>query len=56
MPRSVVGLLAAVGVTVSVLDAMVHGALIPADAVVAGLATGLGVYLSLPPKKLSPSN
>jgi hypothetical protein len=51
MPRSMVGLLAAVGATVSVLAAVVHGDLVPVIAVTAGLATGLGVYLSLPSKK-----
>jgi hypothetical protein len=54
--RSVVGLLAAVGATASVLATLVHGVLVPADAVAAGLVTGLGVYLSQPPKKKSPKN
>lgn len=52
MHRSVVGLLAAIGTTASVLAALVHGALTPADVVAAGVATGLGVYLSLPSKKI----
>jgi hypothetical protein len=51
MHRSMVGLLAAVGATVSVLAALAHGDLIPVAAATAGLATGLGVYLSLPSKK-----
>jgi len=51
MPRSVVGLLAAVGAAVSVLAALVHGDLVAVTAATAGLATGLGVYFSLPTKK-----
>jgi hypothetical protein len=51
MPRSVVGLLVAVGATVSVLAALVHGDALLAIASAAGVATGLGAYLSLPSKK-----
>jgi hypothetical protein len=53
MHRSLVGLLAAAGATVSVLAALAHGDVVPVTAATAGLATGLGVYLSLPSKKLS---
>jgi hypothetical protein len=48
MHRNVVGLLAASAATVAVLAALAHGDLFLAAA--AGLASGLGVYLSLPPK------
>jgi hypothetical protein len=51
MHRSVVGLLAAAAATVSVLAAAAHGDLLPLAAATAGLASGLGVYLSLPVKK-----
>jgi hypothetical protein len=51
MHRNVVGLLTAVGTTVSVLAALVHGDVVAATAATAGLATGLGVYLSLSAKK-----
>jgi hypothetical protein len=51
MPRSMAGLLAAVGTTVSVLAALVHGDLFLVAAATAGLAMGLSEYLPLPSKK-----
>jgi hypothetical protein len=51
MPRSVAaGLLAAVGVAVSVLVTLVHGGLVAIDAAAASIATGLSAYLALPSK------
>jgi hypothetical protein len=51
VPRSLVGLLAAAGTTVSVLAPLVHGDLVSAPAVIAGLVTGLSVYFAAAPQK-----
>jgi len=51
MPRSVVGLLAALGVVLSSLLAFVHGDLTPLVVVGSGTATGLAAYLALPSQK-----
>jgi hypothetical protein len=54
MPRSVVGLLAAVGATMSVLAGLIHGYPEPFVVASAGIASGFAAYLALPPKKKSP--
>jgi hypothetical protein len=51
MPRSMVGLLAAVGVTMSALVGLIHGDLAWLTIAVAAAATGLAAYLALPSKK-----
>ena len=51
MPRSMVGLLAAVGATMSALVAFAHGFLITITIVDAAAAAGLATYLALPAKK-----
>jgi hypothetical protein len=51
MPRSVVGLLAAVGAAMSVVASSAHGDLFWAAAVDAATATGLAAYLALSPTK-----
>jgi hypothetical protein len=51
MPRSMVGLLAAVGTVMSALVGLSHGDYVSIMIVGAGAATGLGVYLSQPAKK-----
>jgi hypothetical protein len=51
MPRSVVGLLAAVGAIMSVLAGLIHGHLEPLITVGAGMASGLAASLALPNKK-----
>jgi len=51
MPRSVVGLLAALGVVLSSLLALMHGDLTPLVVLGAGTATGLASYLALPSSK-----
>ena len=51
MSRSMVGLLAAVGATVSALVGLIHGDLVPAMAIGAGTASGLAAYWALPPSK-----
>ena len=51
MPRSIVGLLAAVGATMSALVGLSHGDLVSAMIAGAGVATGLAAYLALPPSK-----
>ena len=48
MPRSMVGLLAAVGVAMSALVAFAHGDLIWLTIADAATATGLAAYLALP--------
>jgi hypothetical protein len=54
MPRSVVGLLAAIGVAVSALVGLTHGDVVPIMVATASTATGLGAYLALLPiKKIS---
>jgi hypothetical protein len=52
MPRSVVGLLAAVGTAVSLVAGMAHGGLFWTAVVDAAAATGLAAYLALPNKKI----
>ena len=51
MSRTMVGLLAAVGVTMSAIVGLVHGDLVPVVIVGAGIGTGLGACLALPPSK-----
>jgi hypothetical protein len=51
MPRSVVGLVAALGVVLSSLLAFVHGDLTPLVVIGSGTATGLAAYLALPSSK-----
>jgi hypothetical protein len=51
MSRNVVGLLAAVATTTSVLAGMVHGHLEPFVIVRSGLASGLAACLALPSSK-----
>jgi hypothetical protein len=51
MPRSTVGLLAALGALMSALVDLTHGQLVPLVVVSAGTATGLAAYLALPPSK-----
>jgi hypothetical protein len=47
MPRSTVGLLAALGAVLSVLVSLVHGDLVPVMVLGAGAASGLAAYLPL---------
>jgi hypothetical protein len=51
MPRSVVGLLAAVGTAMSALVAFAHGDLVWVTIADAAVATGLAAYLALPANK-----
>lgn len=51
MPRSMVGLLAAVGTAMSVLVGFVHGGLVWVIIADAAAATGLAAFLALPPNK-----
>jgi hypothetical protein len=51
MPRSTVGLLAAVGATMSALVGLVHGGLVSVVVAGSALATGLAAYLALPSAK-----
>jgi hypothetical protein len=52
MPRRMVGLLAAVGATMSALIALVHGdVVLVIIAIAAGVATGSAAYTALPPEK-----
>jgi hypothetical protein len=51
MPRSMVGLLVAVGTAMSGLIGLTHGDVIPALITGAAFATGLAAYLALPSKK-----
>ncbi len=51
MPRSMVGLLAAVGVAMSALAAFAHGDLVWVTIADAAAASGLAAYLALPSKK-----
>jgi hypothetical protein len=53
MPRSMVGLLAAVGAAMFALVAFAHGVLTWVIIVSAAAATGLAAFLALPPKKNS---
>lgn len=48
MPRSMVGLLAAVGAAMSVVASLAHGGLVWAAVMDAGAAAGLAAYLALP--------
>jgi hypothetical protein len=56
MPRSMVGLLAAVGVAMSALAGLVHGDVVLAMITCAGAATGLAAYLALPSQKTALCN
>jgi hypothetical protein len=57
MPRSVVGLLAAVGAAMSALVGLAHGTLVWFVITDAAAATGLAAYLALlPSKKLARFN
>ena len=51
MPRSMVGLLAAVGAAMSMVASLAHGDLFWAAITAAAAATGLAAYLALPPRK-----
>jgi hypothetical protein len=51
MPRSMVGLLAALGALMSALVSLVHGDLVPLMVLGAGAATGLAAYEALVSKK-----
>lgn len=51
MPRSIVGLLAAVGAAMSALASLAHGDLIWVAVADAAAATGLASYLALAPTK-----
>ncbi len=53
MPRSMVGVLAAVGTAMSALVAFAHGNLVWVIISDAAAATGLAAYLALPPQKNS---
>jgi len=53
MPRSMVGLLAAVGSAMSALVGLSHGELIPVMVAGACAATGLAAYLAAPSSKKS---
>jgi hypothetical protein len=54
MPRSMVGLLAAVGTFMSSLTAFSHGNLVWLAVLDAAVATGLAAYLALPGNKKNP--
>jgi hypothetical protein len=54
MPRSMVGLLAAVGALMSALAGIVHGNFVPLVIAYAAAATGLAAYLALPDNKKNP--
>jgi hypothetical protein len=56
MPRSMVGLLAAVGSAMYAIAALVHGDLVWVMIADAAAATGLAAYLALPPNKKTSSN
>jgi uncharacterized membrane protein YuzA (DUF378 family) len=56
MPRSVVGLLAALGAAMSALVGLTHGDLISVMIVGTGAATGLAAYLPLALQKKISSN
>ena len=51
MPRSMVGLLAAVGAAMSALVGLVHGDVVMVLITWAATATGLAAYLALPSAK-----
>jgi hypothetical protein len=51
MPRSMVGLLVAVGTAMSALVGLMHSGLVYVTIVAAALAAGLASYLSLLPEK-----
>lgn len=54
MPRSMVGLLAAVGTTMSIFAGLVHGHLEPLVVAGAGISSALAAYLALPSPKKNP--
>jgi hypothetical protein len=51
MPRSTVGLLAALGAAMSALVSLVHGDLMPVMILGASAATGFAAYMPLPSSK-----
>ena len=51
MPRSMVGLLAAVGAAMAALAGLIHGDLVPVIIAAASAATGLAASLALDPSK-----
>jgi hypothetical protein len=51
MSRRMVGLLAAVGTTMSALVGLTHGDMVPVMIASAGAVSGLAVYLGLPDEK-----
>jgi hypothetical protein len=51
MPRTMVGLLAAVGAAMSVLTGLTHGQLVWSTAIGAATATGLAACFALPSSK-----
>jgi hypothetical protein len=51
MSRTMVGLLAAVGATMSVLAGLIHGHLDPLVIVGCGATTGMAAYLAASPSK-----
>ena len=52
MPRSMMGLLAAVGAIMAALVGFTHGDLVPVLVAGTGVATGLAAYLTAPSKKI----
>jgi hypothetical protein len=56
MPRSIVGLLAALGAVLSAMMGFVHGDLAALVGLGAGLLTGGAAYLALPPFKKNPGS
>lgn len=55
MSRNMVGLLAAVGATMSAFASLLHGDQTIAVILGAGASTGLAAYLALPSKKMPPN-
>jgi hypothetical protein len=51
MPRTMVGLLAALGATMAALVSLAHGDLVGPTIVAAGAATGLAAFVAAPKKK-----
>jgi hypothetical protein len=51
MPRSAIGLLAALGAVLSALVGLTHGDLTPIVILCSGTATGVAAWLALPPPK-----
>jgi len=56
MPRSMVGLLAAVGAVMSGLVGLSHGDVLPIMIAGAGAGTGLAAYFALPAIKKNPGS